>query len=176
MKKNDCGLSACKWRLIIKYLVMIKFILVFTIILSFQSFAYDGLGQSINLKLENVQLKKVFKAIEDQAYFRFVYKDDILPKNQNISINVKNASIDDVLKNVLQNTSLAYRKLNENLIVITEAVLNAETSLPPATIVTGRVTNDKGEPLSNVSVVEKGTNNGVTTNDSGHFFSDCNRC
>jgi len=169
MKKNDCGLSACKWRLIIKYLVMIKFILVFTIILSFQSFAYDGLGQSINLKLENVQLKKVFKAIEDQAYFRFVYKDDILPKNQNISINVKNASIDDVLKNVLQNTSLAYRKLNENLIVITEAVLNAETSLPPATIVTGRVTNDKGEPLSNVSVVEKGTNNGVTTNDSGHF-------
>src|SRR4051812_9250423 len=169
MKKNGSGLPAYKRRLIIKWLMMIKFIILFTVLFSFQSFAYDGRGQSINLKLEKVELKKVFKAIEDQAYFRFVYKDDILPKNQNISINVKNASIDDVLKNVLQNTSLTYQRLNENLIVITQAALNSDAFFSKIVAVSGRILNDKGEPLSGVSVVEKGTNNGVTTNDSGHF-------
>ena len=35
--------------------------------------------------------------------------------------------------------------------------------------VSGTITNDRGEPLSAVSVLEKGTNNGVTTNSKGHF-------
>ncbi len=35
--------------------------------------------------------------------------------------------------------------------------------------VTGTVTNEKGEPLAAVSIIEKGTNNGVTTNDKGAF-------
>lgn len=36
--------------------------------------------------------------------------------------------------------------------------------------VTGTVTDDKGDPLSAVSVVQKGTTNGTTTNDKGAFY------
>ena len=35
--------------------------------------------------------------------------------------------------------------------------------------VNGRVVNSSGAPLSLVSVVEKGTQNGTTTNDAGEF-------
>ena len=35
--------------------------------------------------------------------------------------------------------------------------------------VTGTITNDKHEPLANVSIVEKGTRNGVVSNETGRF-------
>ncbi|OJY80952.1 MAG: SusC/RagA family TonB-linked outer membrane protein [Sphingobacteriales bacterium 44-15] len=45
-----------------------------------------------------------------------------------------------------------------------------ESQLAAAAIrITGRVINDKGEPLTGVSVVEKGTNNGTTTASDGTF-------
>ena len=37
--------------------------------------------------------------------------------------------------------------------------------------ITGTVTDEKGEPLSAVSVVQKGTNTGTVTNDKGVFLS-----
>ena len=169
MKKSGCGVSHDTVRLIIKCLLMTKLAILFIFILSMQSFA-NGYGQgNISLRLENSQLKKVFKAIEAEGYFRFVYKDAILPKDQLISIRVKDAQVEEVLEKVLEKTGLSYHKLSDNLIVITK-----ESPLEPARTflavkIGGKVTNDKGEPLKGVSVVEKGTNNGTVTGEDGSY-------
>ena len=55
-----------------KYLLMTKLAILFVVLFSTQSFAKTYGQENINLKLENVQLKKVFKAIENQGFFRFV--------------------------------------------------------------------------------------------------------
>ncbi|MBC7947218.1 MAG: TonB-dependent receptor [Chitinophagaceae bacterium] len=163
MKKNGSGVLPNTLHVFIKCLLMMKFTVLLIVAFSLQSFA-RGYGQdNISLQLERVHLKKVFKAIEEQGAFRFVYKDDILPKDQKVSINVENASIDDVLKRILQNTALTYRKLSGSLVVIT---LDAKEAAIP---ITGRVTDSKGEGLGGVNIVEKGTNNGTTTRDDGVF-------
>src|ERR1700738_2892496 len=101
MKKSRCGVSEATCRLIIKCLLMTKLAVLLIVTLSVQSFA-NGYGQSnINLRLEKVPLKKVLRAIEDQGFFRFVYKDEILPKDQRISIRVKQAPVEDVLAEIL---------------------------------------------------------------------------
>src|SRR4051794_11522294 len=101
MKKNACGISPYGNDLIIKCLLMTKLSIVMILVFSLRSFA-NGYGQeNISLKLEKVSLKKVFKAIEDQSEFRFVYKDEILPRNEVVSIAVKNATLSDVMNKAL---------------------------------------------------------------------------
>lgn len=166
MKKNAPGAWSFASCTFIKCLLMMKFSLLLVLAFSLQSFA-KGFGQEhINLNLEKATLKKVFKTIEQQGVCRFVYKDDILPRDQRISISVANASLDEVLKKVLRDTELSYKKVTGSLVVITTG---GQTGQPAAQPVTGKVTNDKGEPMAGVSVQEKGTNNGTSTNVDGTF-------
>src|SRR6185437_9731697 len=99
---------------IFRYVLMTKLCILLIFTCSLQCFAKSYGQRSISLRLERVQLKKVFKAIEDQGYFRFVYKDDILPREQLVSISVKDATLDEVLNKVLANTALGYRRLSDN--------------------------------------------------------------
>ncbi|HXB08398.1 MAG TPA: TonB-dependent receptor [Puia sp.] len=159
---------------LIKYLLMTKLAILLVVLFSTQSYArVYGQQHNISLRLDKVQLKKVFKAIENQGFFRFVYNDDALPREQLVSINVKEASLDEVLAKVLANTPLKYRKLGDNLVVITRAesqqhVVEDLAPAPPPPI-TGKVINAKGEPLAGVTVQEKGTNNATATRDDGTF-------
>ncbi|HEX6194053.1 MAG TPA: SusC/RagA family TonB-linked outer membrane protein [Chitinophagaceae bacterium] len=170
MKKNGLPVSPDTGSLLIKCLLMIKFTILFIVAVSLQSFGRGYSQDNISLSLENAHLKKAFKAIEEQGVFRFVYKDDILPKDKRIDIHVQDMPVDDVLERLLENTPLTYRRLNGNLIVITKDANAAKTTKTFAIPITGRVTDNKGEPLVGVTVAEKGTTNGVTTREDGMFL------
>jgi TonB-linked SusC/RagA family outer membrane protein len=175
MKKTGSGPSPERVCLLIKYLLMTKLAILCVLAFSFQSFA-RGYGQgNINLRLERTQLKKVFKAIEDQGFFRFVYKDEILPRDKSVTIVAQQASVEEVLAKVLDRTGLSYHRLTDNLIVIVRpdaAGAEVKDKAPMATRISGRVVNEKGEPLKDVSVQEKGTNNGTLTKEDGSYNLD----
>jgi TonB-dependent starch-binding outer membrane protein SusC len=163
MKKSAPGALLRVPHLFIKCLLIMKFTILIIFAFSLQSFA-RGYGQdNITLNLQKASLKKVFKVIEQQGVFRFVYKDEILPSEQRVSITVENASLDEVLKKILENTALTYKKLSGRLVVIT-----SENSVASITI-SGKITDDKGEPLPGVSVIEKGTTAGTVSNEDGLF-------
>lgn len=156
-------------RLCIKYLLMTKIALLLLFAATFQS-AARGYGQgNISLNLDKVELKQALKAIELQGFYRFVYKDQILPRNQKVSIQVQDAPLSEVLSNLLRNTALTYRQLNDQLVVISKSDEPAAAAAFYAVPVTGKILDNNGKPLSGVSVLEKGTNNGTSTNDEGSF-------
>lgn len=133
-------------------------------VFSMQSFANPGHAQeNITIKLENVSLKKAFKTIEKQTSFRFLYNDGVLPAGQNVNISVENTPAADLMKKLLENTPLSFKIIGNNLIVI------AAGNIAPYVVVNGRVTNSAGQPIADVSVVEKGTNNGTVTKTDGSF-------
>jgi TonB-linked SusC/RagA family outer membrane protein len=136
-----------------------KFNVILFCFFSIQSFAGINAQDNISLSLQNVGLTKVFKAIEKQVKYRFVYKTEAIPGNS-ISIEVRNASLEEVLQIVLNNTALTYRKVNNKIVVITNAV---------AKTVTGKVTDNNGGALIGVSVSEQGTSNGTVTNQNGNY-------
>ncbi len=164
MKKNVPGVCCYTSRSLLKCLLMMKITVLLVLALSFQSFA-RGYGQEqISLSLEKATLKQALKAIEQQGVFRFVYKDEILPRGQRVSLTVKDATLDDVLQRVFRDTELRFRKMEGNLVVITA------TGQPiPAFTVRGKITNTEGLPMQGVNVLEKGTNNGTTTDANGEF-------
>lgn len=171
MKKNEYEAFVCLRRLLIKSLLMTKMAILLVLAFSSQTYAHSY-GQGISLKLENVKLKTVFKSIEEQGNFRFVYKDQLLKEAQLVTIEVKNASLTEVMDKILQNTNLSYRRLSEQLIVIV-GEKNTDINLASKAIpINGTVINEQGEPLPGVSVLEKGTNNGTTTKADGSFSLD----
>src|ERR1700744_3276153 len=105
MQKFRCSALFCAPGTLMKYLLMTKLAILFVVLFSTQSFAKTYGQENINLKLENVQLKKEFKAIENQGFFRFVYKADILPRELLFSMIVTNVALDQVLDMVLANAT-----------------------------------------------------------------------
>ena len=168
MKKLGPGLSKDKVSLIIKRLLMRKLLMLLIIALTLQTFANGYAQDNINLRIEKTQLKKVLKAIESQGFFRFVYKDDLLPKGQLVSICVQHADLEEVMNKVLENTHLVYHRLNDKLVVLTREAGDDRQALT-AIKISGKVTNEQGEALKGVSVVEKGTSNGAVTAEDGSY-------
>src|SRR5690242_14996466 len=119
MKKNGCRVPFRIPTSIIKCLLMIKLIVFLICFLSLQAFATNGLAQErVSLNLENASLKKAFKAIENQTRFRFVYIDDELPQGKKINIKAEEEPLSVVLEQMLEETSLSFKLLSSNLIVI----------------------------------------------------------
>lgn len=170
MKKNGCRVFSCPAP-VIKCLLLMKLTVLLICFFSLQSIAHDTFGQEkVTLKLANASLRTAFKIIERQTYFRFVYNEEILPPEQKININVQSEPVGNVMKQLLDKTSLTYKIVGNDLIVIsTEQKNAAEERTPLAFEVTGRITDTRNTPLPNVTVQEKGTSNGTSTKELGAF-------
>lgn len=154
----------------LKYALMTKIALILTFVFSTQLFA-EGSGQNVSVKFERIELKKALKILEEKGPFRFVYKDDILLKWPRVSLSMDDVPLTTVLDKLLENTTLQYQKVGNSLLVISNANLNQTSAAeaPQAVPVKGSVKGAKGEALQGVTVMEKGTNNGTSTNGEGAF-------
>lgn len=129
-------------------------------------------GQVLNLKENNISLNDVFKKIENQSNYRFYYSNDVVPAtNKFISVNVVNASLTEVLKEVFAGSNLIWDIVNKNKVVVTakDATPANLAAVAIAGRISGTVMNEKGEPLENVSILVKGTTVGTITNAEGQF-------
>ena len=127
----------------------------------------------LNIALSNPQLGTVIKQIQSQSQYEFFYDDDLtdLPVP---SINVKDASVEEVLNVALAGKGINYR-IDENVVYLSKASASSvSTSSTKAAqqqtkTITGRIVDAKGEALIGVTVIEKGTTNGAITDFDGNY-------
>ena len=121
MKKNRRSVLWYATSPIAKTLLIMKLTIVLTCLFTFQSFAGRLFSQEkISLNLENTSLKKIFKIIESQSTFRFVYKDYVLSVFNKVSIKVQDQPIENVITKVLEKTPLVFKVVGDNLVVIAD--------------------------------------------------------
>ena len=128
--------------------------------------AAAGYGQDrVSLKLNNEEIAKAISLIEKQTDYRFLYNNDITDVRKKVSISLKDVDVPQALKTLFNNTDLSYQFSDNKLIIIQERkpVVAAEIQ------VSGLVTDEKGEPLSDVSVKVKNSTTGTTTNKEGRY-------
>lgn len=118
----------------------------------------------INLKMTDATLVDVFREIERTSEFGFFFKNEELNMNQRVSIDLKDASIDEILKKILVD-NYSYRILDKNIIVTRT---NVNTGLQQRPI-SGKVTDAAGNPLPGVSIVLQGTTTGTISDGNGNF-------
>ncbi len=161
--KPFCLIPRC---FVFKYLIIMKLTVFLMLGFSLQSIAINGFAQKrISLNVKSASIENVLKTIESKSDYRFVYGEELADTKNLVDVYARNAKIDYVMEKLLQGTSLSYKKMNNNLVVIVGEDTLSEVALP----ITGKLVDEKGDPLAGVSVTEKGTTNGVTTNGEGVF-------
>lgn len=176
MKKNH----AYRWSLASPSLTNLLRIMKLTTALMFLvvvSVSAHGFSQEakVTISLTKVKLTRLFKAIEKETDYRFAFSNDIIPLGRIVTVNVNDVTVSQVLKEVFASTKLKFRFVDESgIIIISEKTADdfKETLSPAAIIITGRVTNNKGEPLPGVTVQVKGSSKATTTASDGSFSFD----
>src|SRR4030095_7888075 len=127
--------------------------------------AANGFGQDrISMRVKKTEISGVLRSIEQQTNYRFLYNYDLEDIHDKVSLNVKDAGINDVMNLLLGSTNLLYQLMNDNLIVIKE-----DPNAPVDVVVRGKVTGEGGIALVGASVQVKGTTTGTSTDKDGNF-------
>ncbi len=162
-----CFLTGIKTPLQSKVLLTMK--LTAFLLLSFAlNVSANGFGQDkISLRMKKTEIGGVLRTIEKQTNYRFLYNDNLEDIRDKVTINVKEATIDEVLGLILERTRLLYQKMGNNLVVIKEdpgAAIRV-----PEVVIRGKVTGEGGMALAGASVQIKGTTTGTSTDNDGNF-------
>ena len=121
----------------------------------------------LDLKMKDATISQVFDEIERQTEVYFFYNKSQIDENKTISVDFRNKSIDDILKSMFSDLSLTYEFVGKNVIV--KASENQGSGIQQHKKVSGKVTDSTGAPLPGVTVLVKGTNNGIITDANGNY-------
>ena len=149
---------------------IVKALTIILLVFSFQSSA-NNLAQEITLSLKNVKLETVFKEIQKQTTYRFIYTNEQLETSRKVSLEVKGAQLENVLQLCFKEQPLTYT-IEEKFVIIAlkENRSEGQRSYIQLIDVFGKITNEQGQSLPGASVSVKGTSRGTATDGSGEFI------
>lgn len=132
------------------------------------------LDKTFSLSVESTALSKIFRQIEDQTGVKFVYSPNSINASRKVNYSVRNQRIEDFLTGGLKTYSITYRVIDGQVVLYSESFdwSQSKKSIVKERIldlVSGRVVNERGEPLQGVTVTEKGTQNATVTDANGNY-------
>ncbi len=159
---------------LLKSILMMKMVIFLVIASCIQ---VQAAGQKMSIFKTNAPLKEIFKSIEKQSGYLFMYETGLITTTK-ASIQVQNAEIDRVMAECLKGTALGYTIVGKSILIkkSPNKTIKPEISKLPAEgevlnrTITGQVMDEKGNPLEGASVFIKSNEKiGTTTNVEGRF-------
>jgi hypothetical protein len=99
-----------------KLLLVMKLTLIFLITI-FLQISHASYGQRVTYKGKNITVEKFFQVIQAQTPYKVLYAEEMVNGLDNVSLNLKNVSVEDALNACLDNKPLTYT-IDKNVIVI----------------------------------------------------------
>ena len=134
------------------------------LVLCMQLSVFANGQDKITVVVRNTEWSKALTAVEKASSYRFVYSSDIAPINKKIDLVVRDADLPEVMDKLLNRTSLSYKVMPDNLVV-----LFSKVALAPEIRVSGKITDENGNPLAGASIRVKGTSLGVSADAKGDY-------
>jgi TonB-linked SusC/RagA family outer membrane protein len=135
-----------------------------------------GISQTLTLSFKEATLQKVFREIERQSGYTFFVNSRWLQLAKPVTIQVKDLPLTQVLDLCFKNQPFTYSISGKTIAISPKKNENNKTTgmneapLPANIDVSGKVMDEAGSPLAGANVVEKGKQNGTTTNNDGVFL------
>lgn len=131
-------------------------------------YASEGHAQktSISLKATDCTVGEVLHRIQKESGFGFFINNKNIDFNRRVSVSASEKNILYVLDQVFAGTNVSYTIIDDKIVLA--AKKNVIVSKDEK-VVNGAVKDQNGEPLIGVSILEKGTNNGVITDLNGSY-------
>ena len=140
--------------------VIILFLLLFS--------QYTLLGaQTITLSGNNLTIKSAFAEIEKQTDMSIDYDESVINLHQKISTSIQGKSLEETMNILLKGTGCSFVVKNNHIVIS----VNAKETGKSLTV-TGVITDEHGDPVIGVNVIEKGTTNGCISDMDGRYSLD----
>lgn len=137
--------------------------------------AYASSSAQITLHAQNTKIETVLESITKQTGIHFIFKEGLL-RNEKATVEITDVSLDKALDKIFESSAFYYM-LHRGTVVIKRK--NEDTSIRDQStasiaylqqqVVKGKVHDTKGNLLSSVSILLKGSNIGTSTNAKGEF-------
>lgn len=142
----------------------IRFVLfLFMVVIQATAFAQGGM--KITIQKENITVIEALKEVEKQSKLSVGYNDSQLIDKPAINLNLKNVDLEKALSIILKGTGFTYG-IKRNYINI---IPQPKTGTVVVKQVTGRVVDEKNEPLIGVNIRVEGTDDGTVTDLEGKY-------
>ncbi|MFO8000193.1 MAG: TonB-dependent receptor [Marinilabilia sp.] len=139
--------------------------------------ASDTFSQSseFTIKKSQVTISDAFEMIKENSKFNILYKSKDLDVEKTVDLNLKNATIEELLNQILAGEKVDYI-VKDNQVIIHKEEDKTRYSTQPQDerSISGTVRDADGGPIPGVSIVIEGTNTGTTTNEDGQFSIEAN--
>jgi TonB-linked SusC/RagA family outer membrane protein len=131
----------------------------------------DGYAQSTTLSInfKNKTIREVFDEIENQSGFTFFYYDNVLDIKRKVNINIKNQSIETVLEHLFSGTDNTWVISDRQILISKKESKKSKVPAREERMISGQVSDDKGDPMIGASVRLVGTDQGTITDNDGHY-------
>ena len=173
-KRRRSDFLSCFKRVLL--IMKLTILLLFTGMMTVSASIYSQ-STKINLDVKSASVLDVFKQIEAQSEFVFIYKNEVIDLNRKVDVKVEGSTIEAVLDELFKGTGVRYEILKKQVILTTKKAiplkeintLKENGEQPQKKSLTGLVTDPKGEPVPGAAVIVKGTTTGITTDFEGKF-------
>lgn len=157
-------------------LLVMKLMAILIFSISLQVCAAPGHSQNVSINMKKAPLKRVFKEIQKQTGYHFLYSVELLTNVDKVDLDFENVPLQDAMNICLKNTSLSHTIVDKTIII--KQKINEPrkalflTSPSPLINITGKITDDNGQPLHGATILAKGTAKGTKTDVNGNFSID----
>ena len=149
-----------------KMLRTMRNVIVLMLVFCLQANASIFSQSRISVELKNSKLEDLIKIIEDQTDMGFLYNASEFRDIKPISVNFQNETVESVLAKALEGTGLDFEVEYKTILI---KLLEGNADQQEKRIIKGTVVDDAKLTLPGVSVIEKGTTNGVSTDFDGNY-------
>lgn len=149
------------WRYLIKILTTMKLIMMLSVLFIQQANAMVN-AQTITFSCKKVSLKEIFKEINQQTGYEFVYNTGMLEESVPVSVKLEKSTVPEALNKCFEGQPLGYVIEGKTIVVTQKATFQD-------VILKGKVTSTKGEPLPGITIFIKGTTRGTYSGDEGLY-------
>ncbi|MFA4869412.1 MAG: TonB-dependent receptor [Pedobacter sp.] len=126
-----------------------------------------GFSQTLSISGRNISLEKVFKTIEKQSGYFFLYKYDEIEKAKPININLKNVTLEQALKQTFNDIPFTY-SIEDKTIVVSRLPIKRQRAAVYLDL-KGKVIDETGKALPGATIRIKDGSQATITNSDGEF-------
>lgn len=123
----------------------------------------------VSLQAQNQTLAELFRSIQEQTDFSFVYNNSDVDAAQRISIEADKEPLNKVLKRIFNGSEIDFTVKDKHIILSKRQTPAPTKSSARGGVVSGSVKDSNGMPLIGASVVIQGTTVGAAVDVEGNF-------
>lgn len=153
-----------------------KFLLMMKLLAILLTFGLTNISATVysqltkfNFQAENQKVVNVLREIESSSDFRFFYIREHVDVERRVSVIARDSRVEEILEKIFDDHGVSY-EIKENNLIILRPENNSLTRSPSQNItVKGQITDNRGQPLPGVNIVEEGTSNGTISDIKGQY-------